>query len=73
MANQIVDSGYFWFGFTVEIDKCIDKSRKYHCEKNIIKIEKKPKIIIIKDPHIRYQSDLSYQKEYLKLKEILTW
>ena len=58
MVIHVIDAGFFWFGFSSDIDKFIKKCGKNHCENNIEKIEKENKIIISKGPHIRYQADI---------------
>ena len=67
MAARIFNLGYFWFGFTEDIDKCIKNCGKYHCECKVEKIHKKPKIIISKRPHIRYQANIWNLSDSLKI------
>ena len=71
MVIHVIDAGFFWFGFSSDIDKFIKKCGKNHCENNIEKIEKENKIIISKGPHITYQADIWYLPKELKKNNIL--
>ena len=64
--NSKVYRKFRWGDRFEDYDNCIIKCGKCHCENKIEKIEKKPKIIITKGPHIRYQADLWYLPKVLK-------
>ena len=76
MCKKIIEAGYFWLGYTNAVEKFIQSCGYCYAEKNIEKIEKKPKIITTYGPHIRYQADIWYLSIKLKtgtFKYIFDW
>ena len=66
MCKKIIENGYFWAGYTIEVENFIKSCGYCHAENNIKIIDKKPKIITTYGPHIRYQADIWYLPEELK-------
>ena len=66
MAAHVIKLGFFWFGFSEDINKYIKNCGKFYSEAKIEKLPTKPKIIITKGPHIRYQTDIWYLPKILK-------
>ena len=66
MRKKVIEAGYFWAGYTNDIENFIKNCGYCHSENHIEKIQKKPKIIMTYGPHIRYQSDIWYLPDELK-------
>lgn len=66
MCKKIIESGFFWAGYTNTVQSFIENCGKCHSDNHMLKIEKKPKIITSNGPHIRYQGDIWYLPEDLK-------
>jgi hypothetical protein len=69
MAKKVINNGYFWAGYTKDIEKFINTCGKCYTENNY-KLPKKPKKILNKGLHIRYQGDLWYLTDELKKNNI---
>jgi hypothetical protein len=52
MAKKVINNGYFWTGYTKDIEKFINTCGKCYTENNLIKLPKKPKKILNKGLHI---------------------
>ena len=67
MCKKIIEAGYFWSGYTIAVENFIKNCGYCYTENNTKKLEKKPKIITTYGPHIRYQADIWYLPEELKV------
>ena len=67
METKVIEMGFYWYGYSNDIINFIDNCGVCHAEKYGKKIPLNPKIIITYGPHIRYQCDLWYLPEILRI------
>ena len=67
MCRKIIENGYFWSGYTNAVLSFIKSCGVCYSENNMQILERKPKIIKTYGPHIRYQANLWYLPEELKI------
>ena len=58
MCNNIILSGFFWEGYTTDVNKFVAKCEICNADKNIKKIKPPPKIILDEGPRFRYVVDI---------------
>ena len=66
MDLNLLEMGYYWFGYSKDITNFIDECGLCHSEKIKLKLPNVPKIILTKGPHKRYQADIWYLPNELK-------
>ena len=67
ICKKVIQAGYFWVGYTNDVENFIKNCGYCYSENHIQKNKKKPKIITTYGPHIRYQADIWHIPEELKL------
>ena len=58
MCNNIILSGFYWEGYTTDVNKFVAKCEICNADKNIKKIKPPPKIILDEGPRFRYVVDI---------------
>ena len=66
MDQRVIEMGYYWHGYSTDIENLIKSCGICHTENKAIKIPNNPKIIITYGPNKRYQCDLWYIPDNLK-------
>ena len=66
MYKKVIENGFFWSGYTKEVDLFIKSCGECYSVKYSKPLDKKPIIIKTYGPHIRYQADLWYLPDELK-------
>ena len=67
MRDLVKSSGFYWEGFTSDIKSLIKNCPICTSTKNLTKIKTPIKQIIDDGPHFRYEADIRYLDEVLKL------
>jgi hypothetical protein len=58
LCNNIILSGFFWEGYTTDVNKFVAKCEICNADENIKKIKPPPKIILDEGPRFRYVVDI---------------
>ena len=65
MEAKVIGMGFYWYGYSNDIIKFIDKCGVCHSERYGQKVLQNPKIILTYGPHKRYQCHLWYLSDSL--------